>query len=54
MKVGSDKSHLNLSVPVSGKLNRKAVTTNHNFKREIEPTSAAYGVLPLGHSGSLC
>ena len=58
--MGSDESHLNVSLTVRDKLSHKAVSTDHNFRTERtalaelnrDPSAYQPKALPLGQTGS--
>ena len=61
IKMGSDKSHFNVSLIVREKVTNKTVSTNHNFWREMRtevylnwgPSAYQPNALPLGQTSSL-
>ena len=61
IKMGSDKSHFNVSLIVREKVTNKTVSTDHNFWRELRtdvysnwgPSAYQPSALPLGQTSSL-
>ena len=62
IKMGSDKSHFNVSVIVGDKVTTETLSTDHNFRRERRaeadsnrgPSAYSTNALPLGQTGSQC